>query len=145
MLKFLQKLKLYTKLGLETAHEVFTLEFISDYLQITIINKSIFTTAKPHWTSSVRSMSGVILSGNGPGTIKCSHFAYHYFVHFERLYITQKVMCQWSCPSQFSINFLVAKWASVHKKWSFPLRISSVDVSKSAVSCEFGHIYLRNP
>ena len=29
----------------------------------------------------------------------------------------------------------------LHKKWSFPLRISSINVSKSAVSCEFCHIY----
>ena len=33
----------------------------------------------------------------------------------------------------------------LHKKWSFPLRVSSVNVIKSAVSCEFGHIYWRNP
>ena len=31
------------------------------------------------------------------------------------------------------------------KKWSFSLRISSVNVTKSAVSCGFGHIYKRNP
>ena len=34
---------------------------------------------------------------------------------------------------------------SLHKKWSFPLRISSVNVTKSAVSCGFDHIYWRNP
>ena len=34
---------------------------------------------------------------------------------------------------------------SLHTKWSFPLRISPVNVTKSAVSCEFGHIYWRNP
>ena len=34
---------------------------------------------------------------------------------------------------------------TLHKKWSFPLRISSVNVTKSAVSCGFGHIYWRNP
>ena len=33
---------------------------------------------------------------------------------------------------------------SLHKKWSFPLRISSVSVTKSAVSCGFGHIWWRN-
>ena len=33
----------------------------------------------------------------------------------------------------------------LHKKWSFPLRISSVIVTKSARSCGFGHIYWRNP
>ena len=35
--------------------------------------------------------------------------------------------------------------SSLHKEWSFPLRISSVNVTKSAVSCEFGYIYWRNP
>ena len=30
---------------------------------------------------------------------------------------------------------------SVYKKWSFALRISSVNVTKSAVSCGFGQIY----
>ena len=33
---------------------------------------------------------------------------------------------------------------SLHKKWSFPLRISSVNVTKPAVSFVFGHIYWRN-
>ena len=31
------------------------------------------------------------------------------------------------------------------KKWSLPLRISSVNVTKSAASCPFGHIWWRNP
>ena len=33
---------------------------------------------------------------------------------------------------------------SLHKKWSFPLSISSVNVTKSAANCGFGHIYGRN-
>ena len=33
----------------------------------------------------------------------------------------------------------------LHKKWSFPLKIFSVNVTKSAVSCGFCHIYWRNP
>ena len=33
----------------------------------------------------------------------------------------------------------------MHKKWSFPWRISSVNMTKSAVSCGVGHIYWRNP
>ena len=32
-----------------------------------------------------------------------------------------------------------------HKKWSFKLKISSVNVTKSAVSCGLGLIYWRNP
>ena len=39
---------------------------------------------------------------------------------------------------------LVGKDDSLHKKWNFPLAISSVNVTKSAVSCGFGHIYWRN-
>ena len=32
----------------------------------------------------------------------------------------------------------------LHKKWSFLLRISSVNVTKSAGKCGFGHIYWKN-
>ena len=45
-------------------------------------------------------------------------------------------------------NFLDAEYLStvtLHKKWSFLLRISSVNVTKSTGKCEFGHIYWRNP
>ena len=35
--------------------------------------------------------------------------------------------------------------STLHKRWSFPLIISSVNVTKSAISCGFGHIYWRNP
>ena len=66
---------------------------------------------------------------------------------------------EYSCnlPNIFSQNFAVRKSIkrnfimlmagiqSLHKKWSFPLRISSVNVTKSAVSCGFGHIYCKNP
>ena len=31
------------------------------------------------------------------------------------------------------------------KKWSFPLRISLVNMTKSAENCGFGHIFKRNP
>ena len=33
---------------------------------------------------------------------------------------------------------------TLHKKWSFPLRISSVNVTKFAGNYRFGHIYWRN-
>ena len=35
--------------------------------------------------------------------------------------------------------------SALHKKWSFPLRNSSVNVTKSTVSFRFGHSYWRNP
>ena len=34
---------------------------------------------------------------------------------------------------------------TLHKKWSFPLRISSLNVTKFALSCGFGDIYWRHP
>ena len=34
---------------------------------------------------------------------------------------------------------------ALHKKWSFSLRISSVNVTKSTENCRFGHIYWKNP
>ena len=37
------------------------------------------------------------------------------------------------------------KHVTLHKKWSFPWRISPVNVTKSAVSYGFDHIYWRNP
>ena len=40
-----------------------------------------------------------------------------------------------------TIHFNKEIW---HKKLSFPLRISSINVTKAAVSCGFGHIYWRN-
>ena len=32
----------------------------------------------------------------------------------------------------------------LHKEWSFPLRVSSVNVTRSTVSCGFNHINWRN-
>ena len=42
----------------------------------------------------------------------------------------------------YSISFLRLYCT---KKWSFPLMTSSVNVTKSTVSCRFGHIYSRSP
>ena len=46
---------------------------------------------------------------------------------------------------QYSHFILPCNPITLHKKWNFPLRISLVNVTKSAVSCGFGHIYQRNP
>ena len=42
--------------------------------------------------------------------------------------------------STFRSTIIISGW-SLHLKWSFPSRISSINVTKSAVSCEFSHIY----
>ena len=43
--------------------------------------------------------------------------------------------------SRFLIYWIVSHLLSRYKKLSFPLWIYSVNVTKSAVSCGFGHIY----
>ena len=48
----------------------------------------------------------------------------------------------------FILHFLeswVIKYYTLHEKWRFSLIISSVNLTKSAASCGFGHIYWRNP
>ena len=41
------------------------------------------------------------------------------------------------------LNFplMIFTFTKLHKKWSFPLRISTVNVTKFAENCGFGHIY----
>ena len=46
--------------------------------------------------------------------------------------------------TQLRVVFRTLSSISLHKKWSFSLRISSINVTKYAVSCRFGHIYWRN-
>ena len=54
---------------------------------------------------------------------------------------------------QGNINIMMRQWFTfillitviTAQKWSFPLRIFSVNVTKSSVSCGFGHIHWRNP
>ena len=47
-----------------------------------------------------------------------------------------------TCGCQ-TIPFSIDYDQTLHKKWSFPLRIFLVNVTKLAVSCRFGHIYWR--
>ena len=48
-----------------------------------------------------------------------------------------------SFPLSFASAFSVITHNSLHKKWGFPLRTSSVVVTKSAGNCEFCHIYWK--
>ena len=41
------------------------------------------------------------------------------------------------------LHTIFVSYATLHKKWSFPLRISSVNVTKSTVSFGFGYILLK--
>ena len=70
-------------------------------------------------------------------------------VNFVKIIITSDIY-QRHCVKYTVIHvFPCAKTESqilkLQKKWSFPLRISSVNMTKSAGICGFGHIYWRNP
>ena len=41
-------------------------------------------------------------------------------------------------------DYYIITTSTLHKKWSFPLSISSVNVTKSAGNWGFGHIHWRN-
>ena len=59
--------------------------------------------------------------------------------YFPRTYSEfLQTICRLLVDSCFCLYLLL-------KKWSFPIAIFSVNVTTSAVSCEFGHIYWRNP
>ena len=60
-----------------------------------------------------------------------------YFEH-----IPYKVYKDTTQASMFNYHF---KSFYTAKNWSFSLRISSVNVTKSAENFGFGHIYWRNP
>ena len=45
----------------------------------------------------------------------------------------------------FTMWIARATLPALHKNWSFPLRISSINVTKSVGNWGFGHIYWRNP
>ena len=63
---------------------------------------------------------------------------YFFFIKRRQIFLFYKSRC---CRC----SLLIKPFITMHKKWSFPLSISSVNVTKSAVSCKFGHIYWRNP
>ena len=53
--------------------------------------------------------------------------------------MNQVLVCRYKLQLFWSISILTQ-----HKNWSFSLRISSVNVTKSTVCCGFGRIYWRN-
>ena len=71
----------------------------------------------------------------------CSSIAW--FIEFLKTQILEVT----SAVSQQSPSAIVEESLvhTIHKKWSFPLRISPINVTKSPGNCGFGHIYCRNP
>ena len=52
---------------------------------------------------------------------------------------------KWQCKTVFKVMIALGIVRYIlRKKWSFSLKISSVNVTKPAVSCGFGQIYWRN-
>ena len=64
------------------------------------------------------------------------------YVH--SIYVFCPLKAQWKM-SNFLKVFGESFSKPLRKNQSFPLKISSKNVSKSTISCRFGHIYWRNP
>ena len=75
----------------------------------------------------------------------------NYFLYSWLIKVVISQHRKWSFPLRISsVNVIKSAWLikvviSVYKKWIFSLRISSANVIKPAVSCGFGHISWRNP
>ena len=74
-------------------------------------------------------------------------FIYFLFRLFE------KIGLNYQSIKSYCLSYLIWSWPSIcfgklvktlHKSWSFPSRISSVNVTISAENCGFSHIYWRN-
>ena len=88
---------------------------------------------------------------------KCNHFHLYYLPFYNQDFFKFTILKFVLKGIIYTVFNRVAKWfflkisnvtfelLTLHKKWSFPLRISSVNVTKSTDSCGFGHIYWRNP
>ena len=61
---------------------------------------------------------------------------------FSAFYMTRGVF--WILSNIYENSYNTWKQLTLYKKRSFPLRISSVNATKSAVSCRFGYIYWKN-
>ena len=76
-------------------------------------------------------------------------FGHIYWINVDgKLQFLRSVFCKKSALKTFRKihrKIPVLESLSLHKKWSFPLRIFSVNVSKFTVSCRFGHFYWKNP
>ena len=61
--------------------------------------------------------------------------------YHEILFISFHISSNTSSFYTISPALILFTPKSLHKKWSFPLRFSSVNLTKSVVSCGFSHIY----
>ena len=76
---------------------------------------------------------------------KAKHLTY-----FRKMLITCKVNDTFlkptqSVPLKIHLDPKFEPYQALHKKWSFPLRISSVNMTKFAQNWGVGHIYWKNP
>ena len=66
----------------------------------------------------------------------------HSFAHFNECNVIKYILLFWcETSAAFFISFIVNHKLHCTKKSSFPIRISTVNVTKSAVYRGLGHIY----
>ena len=57
--------------------------------------------------------------------------------------LSRRIRCKWIYYLHSNVLQRLTTQYPLHKKWSSPLKISSVNVTKSAGNCGFGHIYWK--
>ena len=65
-----------------------------------------------------------------------------WYLHLPRMHFCKFRMNPKCCKRKIIVSLDIR---TLHKKWSFSLRILSVNMTKSADSCGFGHIYWKYP
>ena len=93
-------------------------------------------------------ISSVNVTKSGRGTFYLTHIMPMFYSYKNQSIGLLHKLIDWFLY-KCNIDLILVDWAFYllprTRCSNFPLRISSVNVIKSAVSCEFGHIYWRNP
>ena len=98
----------------------------------------IWTKNHVHWMSQIKTIN-YINNHNSNMVCLLLRFTEYKINHLPRYwYIYCNILYVWNNIPNVTIR------PSLHKKWSFSLRVSSVYVTRSTVSCQFSHVYWRH-
>ena len=97
-------------------------------------------------TKDIIARQGILASiANESGELQLENSIYHFTldtIPLSRCKVCRLILFVLYKPSKSECD---GKVDLLHKKWSFSLSVSSLTVTKSAVSYGSGHIYWRNP
>ena len=131
-----------------------TLKNILTHLIIKIIKKllqAISCTLSPSGQDNVQiRITRTLEQRSYCSFVRLNHAFFPSFASWEKVAVEMNCF-SWFFLKGYSYFFLFfspelkTMYASLHKKWNFPLWIYSVNATKPAGNCGFGHIYWGNP